>query len=458
MSTAPNTDNIKAVVERYFLYVMLSHTWDDNEPLFDDVFGNSVYVLQNEKLRKFCETIRDDYKSYQWSWSDTCCIDKKDRDVYQKSIRSMYKWYNNSALTLVLLADPSKSNPPNSPSLEHNRWMFRAWTLQELLAPQVIRFYDHKWKLYLHDDNTNHKTSPNIKPELARAIGVNEDALIHFYPEMLPVRQRLRLASTRQATVEVDIAYSLIGIFSSDIHVEYTREAEDALGLLLQEIVDRRRDVTVLDWVGKPSKFNNSIPADISVYSQAPYVLPYIADAEADQRVEELRDTIPEQLKVTHFYNHLSDPGTTLGLPRFTNRRLSLPCITFSVTNIEPDTPSGATEQSAPVYVASTVALGKFKFKTEDTSISELRQGGVVLAYPWIHDLLARIHHRGGDEHTQALRLIVHLEHGFKALLFTKQSHHQYRRVAADEEITVPICKLTSLEGVSVKVLEIWET
>ena len=451
MSLVPDTDNIKKVVERYFLYVMFSHTWDEYEPSFSDVSGKSVYDIQNEKLRKFCETVRKDYGSYRWSWSDTCCIDKQDSDLYQKSIRFMYKWYNNSALTLVVLANPSMSTPFNSPNLEHNRWMFRAWTLQELLAPRVIRFYDHKWQLYLHDDNINHKTSPKIKPELARAIGVKEDALIHFYPELLPVRTRLRLASTRKATVKVDIAYSLIGIFSSDIPVEYACEAEVALGRLLQECVNRQVDVTVLDWVGKSSTFNSSIPADISVYSQPAYELPSITDDELDKRAEVLRHTLPEQ-EITQFYRNL----LALGLPRFSDRRLSLPCITFFVTSIKPDTSNSASDQSA--YVASTAALGEFTFKTEDTSFSELRQGSVVLVYPWIRDLLAKIYHRGGDELIEGSRLIVYLEHGFKALLFTEQFRQQYRRVATDGEIAVPAHEWRSLKGISLEVLEVWET
>lgn len=447
---SPDADNIKKIVEDYFLYVMFSHTWEESEPSFDDVSGNSVYDLQNEKLRRFCETVRRHHKPYQWSWSDTCCINKQDTDVYQKSIQFMYKWYNNSALTLVLLAHPSKSNPRHSHNLEHNRWMFRAWTLQELLAPQVIRFYDHAWQLYLGDNNVNHKISPEIKRELARATGIKEDALIHFYPELLPARQRLRLASTRNATVQEDIAYSLIGIFRSDIRVEYTCGGDVALGRLLQEIVNRQGDVAVLDWVGKSSTFNSSIPADISVYSQSPYALPSITNGELDKRAELLSHALPEQ-EITHFYHRV----TALALPRFSDRRLSLPCITFVVTSINLDT---SDDQGTPAYVAQTAALGEFKFKTKDTSFSEPRQGNVVLVFPWIRDLLAKIDHHRGNELTKASKLIVYLEHGFKALLFIEQSRQQYRRVVADWEIVVPACAVTSWKDIGIEVLEVWET
>ena len=462
MSTMPDMDHIKEVVEGYFHYVMFSHTWEGEEPSFELVSTNSVYQLapspQNHKLRKFCEMVRDDYKPYRWSWSDTCCINKMDRDTYEKSIRFMYKWYHNSALTLVLLAHLSKSNPPHSTHLKHNRWMFRAWTLQELLAPKVIRFYNRNWELYIDGSHFNHKAIPLVKAELQGAMNSVEGTLNDdFSPNTLTVRQRLRMASTREATVKVDIAYALIGIFNSDIHVEYTREGEVALGLLLQEIVNRQGDITVLDWVGKPSMFNSSIPSDFSVYKPGPYKpyeLPSITDDMVDQRAKALDNTSLKE-EVTSFHSLLS----TLGLPRFSDRRLSLPCITFSVIGIKcTNTSSNAPDKAASTYLASTAALGEVRFKTKDTSFSKsLNSRRVVLVYPWIRDLLAQVRHRGGSKHTRASRLITHLEQGFRALLFVEKSDQQYRRVAADEEISVPAYELTSLEDVSVEVLEIWE-
>ena len=81
-----------------------------------------------------------------------------------------------------------------------------AWTLQELLALKVVRFYDHDWKLYLEDKHTNHKESLEIKQELACTIGAAPETITNFQPENLGVRQRLCLASTCQATRKEDVA------------------------------------------------------------------------------------------------------------------------------------------------------------------------------------------------------------------------------------------------------------
>ena len=439
-TTQLDTKHVVHVVVRFFRYVMFSHTWEGQEPTFQDVsksLEKSVYKLDpsfrlNEKLRKFCETVKNDPEGYRWSWSDTCCIDKTVEAVYKKSIRSMYDWYKWSALTLVLLADVSE--------LKDNRWMTRAWTLQELLSPKVIRFYDREWKIYRNDTNTNHKRSPQILRELAEAIYVTPDALADFSPETLGVREKLRLASTRNATMEEDIAYSLIGIFSSNLIPE-PRDAAIALGLLLQEIVDRYQEAAVLDWTGEPSKFNSCLPARISVYSQSPYIVPSIADDNMEKQVAALRGLSTLQQDAIKFYHKLSrlDPLV------FANHRLHLPCITFSITVTKCDPVTrGQTCNRGTVYLAKASTLGEVEFTTTEMLSSQDR---LMLVYPWIRDLLTQAYLPEGDPDTQALRLIVHLEQPFRALLLAKHRvHNEYQRIATDNEIIVPRYKLTSLK------------
>ena len=53
--------------------------------------------------------------------------------------------------------------------------------------------------------------------ELVTAIQVSPETITPFHPDDIGARERLRLASTRSAMVAEDVAYSLIGIFKSDI-------------------------------------------------------------------------------------------------------------------------------------------------------------------------------------------------------------------------------------------------
>ena len=111
--------------------------------------------------------------------------------------------------------------------------------------------------------HANHKESPAIKEELAHAMGVAPETITNFWPEYLAVREKPRLASTRNATVEEDIAYSLIGIFSSDIAPRYGL-GKTAFGQLLENIVTRSGDVTVIAWTGKSLPYNSALPDSLA--------------------------------------------------------------------------------------------------------------------------------------------------------------------------------------------------
>jgi hypothetical protein len=70
-----------------------------------------------------------------------CCIDKRSSAELPEAINSMYKWYWDAAICYAYLSDVSAS-PGSEHKLKSSRWFTRGWTLQELLAPDVVEFYD----------------------------------------------------------------------------------------------------------------------------------------------------------------------------------------------------------------------------------------------------------------------------------------------------------------------------
>ena len=488
--------HIRQSVAKYFKWVMFSHTWEGKEPTLKDVnLVDSVWNLDdsplNEKLRQFCTTARASEDAYRWAWSDTCCIDKETSAILSQSLIAMYTWYEKASETIVYLADVLSSAELSDLALTNCRWMTRAWTLQELLASKVVRFYNRDWKLYLNDTHANHKESPAIKQELAKAMGVDPDTITSFQPEDLGVREKLRLASTRNATVEEDIAYSLIGIFASNIVPRYGL-GKTALGELLENIISRTGDVTVLVWIGKSLPYNSALPDSLAVYSQAPYTPPPMEENELDTRVEQLRTQFTPEDALAFHYRVTQLPRAT-----FWNRCLQLPCITFYVTRL------GVQELGSGQgtrYRASVSSLGKVEFRTADVMPLE-RPRKLVFVYPWLHDLqdqvdgfmsddepesesevgssdeaeadsdagsgdagdasapasplhaepLARV-----DPYTLALRLIARLGRPFSVLLLEQQSNGRYKRVAADNEIIVPgVPSKTKPKDIKSKVMEI---
>ncbi|KAG0694170.1 hypothetical protein DFH29DRAFT_1035201 [Suillus ampliporus] len=132
---------------------------------------------------------------YRWAWVDSCCIDQTNNVEVQTSLDSMFAWYCHSALTAVYLSDV----PPSSKSgaLAKSAWNTRGWTVPEFLAPNVIRFYQQDWSLYLDDNSSNHKESSKIMNELEEATGIEAWALVAFQPGMRDAREKLQWASTR---------------------------------------------------------------------------------------------------------------------------------------------------------------------------------------------------------------------------------------------------------------------
>ncbi|KAI6144223.1 hypothetical protein BKA82DRAFT_4175783, partial [Pisolithus tinctorius] len=462
MTKEVDNERILRVVARFFGYVMFSHTWQGNEPSFQDVnMVKSVWKLPdmplNEKLRNFCKETRR--LGYNWAWSDTCCFDKSASSTLNRSLTSMYTWYANSAATLVFLAGVAHPSKPGD--LRRSLWMTRAWTLQELLAPKFVCFYDSEWQPYLGDAAANHKGSPGILQELVDAIKIPRGTVVMFSPDDLGVREKLRLASTRNAMIEEDVAYSLIGIFKSNIRPQYG-EGANALGHLLEEIVTRSGEVAVLAWSGKSSSYNSCLPASLSVYSQTPHNFPSLEREEMETCITKLRGKLSQQ-EALSVYNQIN----LLPPTRFVTQRLHLPCVVFSVKSLRIQELRSGDEK---LYRAKVSGLGRVEFRTaDDLPLHEPKK--FVFAHPWIHhirgpgggvvaegDLLSDTDSDSDsdgdarsdevvalhtvsmpqvDGYTQALQMIARLGQPFNALLLVQQMNGEYKRVAAENEIVI---------------------
>ncbi|KAG8217956.1 hypothetical protein J3R82DRAFT_6127 [Butyriboletus roseoflavus] len=378
MTTRLDDFRITQTVRQFFRYGTFSHTWEGAEPLFNDVLHDSVNQLAASppvlKLMMFCMMVRD--AGLRWAWSDTCCINKADGSALQESLTSMFQWYHESALTIVHLKGVRSDSDLGA--LEKSFWNTRAWTLQEFFASRIIRFYTEDWKPYFPRESVyNHKDSSAIMGEMAAANGVDVQALLSLKPGSENVRQKLCLAATRTATKPEDTSYSLFGIFDVSIPVTYGEGHQRALGRLLQEVLTRSGDVTILAWTGRASDYNSCLPADIGVYREpsSPHIPSLIADDEMDRLVAELRTT-PYHDSAMMLYDQLA----LLQSPRLASRRLSLSCIMFPVRSL-----STSSRDSQHVYRAVTSALGNAEIKTTE-DLSSMKN--LVFVHPWLKCLL----------------------------------------------------------------------
>ncbi|KAF5318370.1 hypothetical protein D9758_018675 [Tetrapyrgos nigripes] len=149
-------------------YAILSHTWEDEEVTFQDI--QSVAALADtcsgrqltfDDIRAFLPPaqlkkgytkvvqacVRARSYAFDWIWIDSCCINKESSAELSEAINSMYQYYANAVVCYVYLFDVSgKLHPKDLASdFKKSRWFTRGWTLQELLAPEFISFFDKDW-------------------------------------------------------------------------------------------------------------------------------------------------------------------------------------------------------------------------------------------------------------------------------------------------------------------------
>jgi len=315
-------------------------------------------------------------------------------------------------------------------------WNTRGWTYQEYVASRVVQFYTEDWKPYLDLKLYNHKESPIILSEMEQATQLPTEKLAMLQPGLHRVREKLYLASKRQTTRQEDIAYSLFGIFNIAIPVIYG-EGNQAIGRLLEHILPRSNNVTILAWTGSSGDHHSYLPSDLTVYDRVvpPHVPQLIESAEMDRRTMELRSCFPDLSPIAEFYQRLHDlPSLSLDSSRLRLAGLVFPLINITLLS-ERDTNAGL-----HLYRATTHILGDaVQIETRDDLTG---MHGLVLIHPWI-SFLVDLDFSGGvsrfDLLARALRLVVGLRQPFGALLLASQGRMQYKRVAADGFIQVQI-------------------
>jgi hypothetical protein len=93
--------------------------------------------------------------------------DKSSSTELDESIRSMFRWYKNSHICIIHLGESKTTEDPVD-----DEWTYRAWTLQELLAPRQIKFFNWRWAP-MTGNNANDKAQG---PQNEKFMGALENA------------------------------------------------------------------------------------------------------------------------------------------------------------------------------------------------------------------------------------------------------------------------------------------
>ncbi|KAI0806359.1 HET-domain-containing protein [Xylaria sp. FL0064] len=261
-------------------YAILSHTWGDEEVSLCDMKNDKATASKLKGYAKIEATCRiAQEQGLDYAWVDTCCIDKSSSAELSEAINSMFAWYRNAAVCYAWLCDYAQdaafdltdeavlesfeareslneqdmrfSDPPPltskeldmrnhiGQSLRKCRWFSRGWTLQEMIAPKHVEFYDCGWKCF--------GSKAQLAPILAWITGVDPGVLKGGSLDQVLVGRRMSWAANRQTRRVEDIAYCLLGIFDINMPLLYG-EGEKAFIRLQEEIIRSSNDLSIFAW------------------------------------------------------------------------------------------------------------------------------------------------------------------------------------------------------------------
>lgn len=232
-------------------YAILSHTWGEEEIIFPDLLAQAnddswKTKKSFKKVLGFCSLAQEN--GYEWCWIDTCCIDKSSSAELSEAINSMFRWYAESHVCFVYLSDVQvdHSCPEQLAEFEWSRWHKRGWTLQELLAPERVEFYDGDWNQI--------GTRFSLAERISKITGIRAEVLVTNFDvesskDKYCVAEKMSWAANRNTARVEDLAYCLLGLFDINMPLLYG-EGIRAFERLQFQILAETEDMTLFAWKG----------------------------------------------------------------------------------------------------------------------------------------------------------------------------------------------------------------
>ena len=194
-------------------------------------------------------------------------IDKSSSAELSEAINSMFKWYQEAEVCYAYLQDVcDDSGSSTSMEVLNARWFTRGWTLQELIAPKKVEFYDRNWVPL----GTKHSLASvitivtNIPKEVLK-----DTALLYS----TSIAARMSWAARRCCTRPEDIAYCLLGLFGVNMPLLYGEGSRSFLRLQ-EEIIKISDDQSIFAWTSSAQAHMTALAEHPSNYLNAEDIVP----------------------------------------------------------------------------------------------------------------------------------------------------------------------------------------
>lgn len=275
----------KNLLKQHGTYAIVSHRWTDSEitfEKFETLDGELSSELSREerrdlrekelgnpekfdhisqrglaKIARACSLARKDGIPY--IWIDTCCINKgpgSNSSEVSQDINSMFRYYKEAQVCYTFLLDVSDNESERHydgdnkvRAFKQSEWFTRGWTLQELLAPRELRFFDYCWRPI--------KTKKDRSAEIHEASRIDPRYLNGDFTGAC-IAVKMSWISGRTTSIRDDMAYCLLGIFGISMNAIYGEE-EAAFLRLEEELVKKFKDESIFAWtIGNPLGLANT--------------------------------------------------------------------------------------------------------------------------------------------------------------------------------------------------------
>jgi hypothetical protein len=232
-------------------YAILSHTWVSTEDEVSFADFQDLAISRKKAGFKKIAFICNEAKStgIDYAWVDTCCIDKSSSAELSEAVNSMFRWYSKAEICYAYLSDVNLA-PDNNPEdrlmtgrddfLKKSKWFNRGWTLQELLAPSSVVFFDSNWRRI--GDKRSYCSTISYITGIDNAVLLDSSKIFRE-----SYATCIFWAAKRETTRDEDIAYCLMGILGVHMPLLYG-EGKRAFRRLQYELFKLNSSHSLLTW------------------------------------------------------------------------------------------------------------------------------------------------------------------------------------------------------------------
>ncbi|GJC92579.1 HET domain-containing protein [Colletotrichum higginsianum] len=182
-------------------------------------------------------------RGLSYLWVGSACIEKTSSLELQEAVSFSIRLLRAAAVCFVHLHDLPADSGYLAKAWGCCRYWRRSWTLQELIAPSEVEFFDADW------EHRGSRSSPELLAILPAITGIDKSILLDSSAlSRVAIGVRLSWAAGRESTRAEDAAYSLAGIARVNMSIRYGEGADQAFARLVNKIVQDTTDGSIFAW------------------------------------------------------------------------------------------------------------------------------------------------------------------------------------------------------------------